>query len=109
MLGVGVVVVCSCNMLCTFSSNLNIFNPVFRVSMPLRGPLGSLLVVTRTRCLLLQVKTSLSLKLSTSTCIKEMRRVVVDLEDRRTYLRHLSVHRFVGHIPNQSRDPNVPP
>ena len=36
------------------------------------------------------------LKMSTSTCIKEMWRVVEDLEDRRTDLRHSSMHKFVG-------------
>ena len=60
ILSVGVVFVCSCNMLSTFSSNLNISNLVFRVAIPLRGPLGSLLVVTRPRHLLQQLRTSIS-------------------------------------------------
>ena len=38
MLGVGVVLVCSCNMLCTFSSNLNISTLVSRVSVSLCVP-----------------------------------------------------------------------
>ena len=68
VLGVGVVFASSCNMLCTFFSNLNISNLGFRVLVPLRGPSRSLLVVRRPR----------SLKLSTSTCIKEMWGVVAE-------------------------------
>ena len=67
-----------------------------RVSGPLCGPSGSLLVVKRPRCSLLQPRTPWSLKLSTSTCTKEMWRVVLDLEDRCTDLSHSSMHKFVG-------------
>ena len=96
MLGVGVVFVCSYNMLCTFSSNLNISNLVFRVSIPLRGPSRSFMVTRRPICSLLQPRISSSLKLSTSTCIKEMWRVVADLQDRHTDLCRLGMHKFVG-------------
>ena len=82
-------------MLCTFSSNLNISNLFLGFDTPL-WTIGSLLVVRTPRCSLLQLQTSLSLTLSTSTCIQEMWRVVADLKDRHTNLRHLSMHKSVG-------------
>ena len=47
----------------------------------------------------------LTLKLSTSTCIKEMWRVVADLEDRGTDLCHSSMHKFVGPYPQPEKGP----
>ena len=73
--------------------------PGFWDSVPLCGPSGSLLVMRRPRCSLLQPRTPSSLKLSTSTCmkdIKDMWRAVADLEDRRTDLCHSSMHKLIG-------------